>query len=519
MTSALLVLMAALWVILAPTKFGGQASYVMVAGASMEPTLKRGDLVVVREAQTYEVGQIATYRHPTIGPIIHRIIDRQGDTYTFKGDNNDWIDSYQPASSEIIGNAWFELPGAANWLLKLRMPAGLALLSLSIAVMLMTTFAKKSNALNLKTGKEQAVLNREKLTAWASNLDGAFFALGAVAFASLLLGLFAFTRPLTVDVPADIPFEHHGQFEYHSGAPPSVYDGGKLVTGDPVFHQLVSKFELDFQYRLVSRAASTLHGTSSMSVQVSDPNGWRRTIELLPQASFNGPETTLSSTIDLKALLSLTGMLQERTGTQRQVYNVDIIPVIQISGSLDGKPFEDRFTPQLSFQLDELELYLRGSDPLSGNGNPLAPSMGGFLPRTESEPATISILGLDLAVETARWIAGVGFGLAIASILGLSLALRGISQRDRAAEIQIQYGPLLVEVEEIELKGGIKQTDVLSIDDLAKLAERGGGMILHVAKGDEHTYCVQVGETCYRFILLVQINQEIDRSHSTEDER
>ena len=519
MTSTVLVLMAALWVILAPTKFGGQASYVIVAGASMEPTLKRGDLVVVREEQTYEVGQIATYRHPTIGPIIHRIIDRQGDIYTFKGDNNEWIDSYQPTSSEIIGNAWFELPGAANWLLKLRMPAGLALLSLSIAVMLMTTFTKKSSAFNLKPGKEQAVLNRKKLTAWANNLDGAFFALGAVAFASLLLGLFAFTRPLTVDVPADIPFEHHGSFEYHAGAPPSVYDGGKLVTGDPVFHQLVSKFELDYQYRLVSQTASQLHGTSSLSVQISDTSGWQRTIQLLPEMSFTGSKVTLSSTVDLEALLKLTRMLQERTGTQRQVYNVDVIPVVQIAGSLDGQPFEDRFAPQLSFQLDELELYLHGSDPLSENGNPLMPSVGGVLPHMESEPATISILGVDLVVETARWIAGLGLGFGLAAILGLSLVLRGISQRDRAAEIQIQYGPLLVEVEEIELKRGIKQTDVRSIDDLAKLAEHSANMILHVAKGDEHTYCVQVGETCYRFILLVQPDQEIDHAHPAEGER
>jgi len=493
--------MATLWVFLAPIKFGGQASYVMVAGASMEPTLKRGDLVVVRQSQAYEIGQIATYMHPTIGPIIHRIINRQGDQFVFKGDNNDWIDSYEPAASEIVGNEWFRLPGAAGWLLKLRTPVGVALLSLSIAIMLMTTFGMKSSPA-IPGRKEVPSMNWERFAAWASQFDGLFFAAGALAFAALLLGLFAFTRPVMISVPDDIPFEHHGRFEYHAGAPPSVYDGGKLVTGDPVFHQLVSTFDLDFHYQLTSSGASNVNGVSRMSVQVSDPSGWQRSIELLPDTEFAGSQVTLESTVDLGNLLELTEMLQERTGTQRQVFNVDILPVIQITGTLADKPFEDQFAPRLSFQLDELELYLRGADPLSENGDPLLPSNSGFLPDSRLEPATLSILGLDLTVATSRWIAGVGLGFALSVIIGLSLMLRGISQHDRAAEIQIQYGPLLVEVEELELRPGMKQADVRSIDDLAKLAERSGGMILHVERGDEHTYCVQVGETCYHFLLL-----------------
>ncbi|MFN2149341.1 MAG: signal peptidase I [Anaerolineales bacterium] len=517
LASAILVLMAALWIILAPVQFGGQSSYVMVAGASMEPALHRGDLVVVRQEQTYEVGDIVTYHHPTIGPIIHRIIARQGDRYLFKGDNNEWVDSYEPKADEIVGKEWIYLPGAANWLLKLRTPTGLALLSLTIAMMLMTTFIKKSSE-PASGRKEETVFNRERFAAWANNLDGLFFALGAVAFAALLLGLFAFTRPLTVGVPADIPFEHHGQFEYHAGAPPSVYDGGQLVTGDPVFHQLVSTFDLDFKYRLVSQFASNLHGTASMQLRVSDSSGWRRTIELLPETEFSGPEAVLSTAVDLTPVLKLTQMLRERTSTERQGYSVDILPVIQISGLLEGLPFDDRFAPALTFQLDELELYLRNtSDPLHGNGDPLKPTTGGFLPRTQTQPATLSILGLDPTVETARWIAGVGFGLGLAGMLGLWLVMRQISQRDRAAEIQLEYGPLLVEVEALELKRGMKQTDVRRIDDLAKLAERGGVMILHLEKDDEHVYCVQLGETCYRYILLTPLEPDVDLNRARTD--
>lgn len=55
--AALFVAVAAAWVLLAPSAFGGQTSYVIVAGASMEPTLHQGDLVLARRAPSYEIGR------------------------------------------------------------------------------------------------------------------------------------------------------------------------------------------------------------------------------------------------------------------------------------------------------------------------------------------------------------------------------------------------------------------------------------------------------------------------------
>ena len=41
--------------------------------------------------------------------------------------------------------------------------------------------------------------------------------------------------------------------------------------------------------------------------------------------------------------------------------------------------------------------------------------------------------------------------------------------------------------------------DVETIDDLAKLAERAGGMVLHEASGSAHQYLVADGGTTYRY--------------------
>src|SRR5215212_5417774 len=90
-----LVLFGVGWAMLAPVQVGGQAAYVIVSGNSMEPGFHLGDLAIVREAADYRPGDIVTYRHPTIGLVIHRIQSREFNHFVLKGDNNSWLDSYQ----------------------------------------------------------------------------------------------------------------------------------------------------------------------------------------------------------------------------------------------------------------------------------------------------------------------------------------------------------------------------------------------------------------------------------------
>src|SRR3954453_16110075 len=135
----LLALLGAAWVAFAPTRFGGQAAYVMVSGISMEPNFHRGDLAILRVADDYAIGDVVTYRHPTIGPVIHRIIKRDGDRFVFKGDNNSWIDEYHPTQDELIGKLWIHLPAAGKLVEQLRIPRNMAALVAVMGVMVMTT--------------------------------------------------------------------------------------------------------------------------------------------------------------------------------------------------------------------------------------------------------------------------------------------------------------------------------------------------------------------------------------------
>ena len=85
-----------------PQVFGGPAQYVVVAGTSMAPTFKSGDVVVVRSHPTYHAGEVIAYRIPKGAPaaggrIIHRIVGGSGASgYVMKGDSRKTADLWHP---------------------------------------------------------------------------------------------------------------------------------------------------------------------------------------------------------------------------------------------------------------------------------------------------------------------------------------------------------------------------------------------------------------------------------------
>ncbi|MBI5714926.1 MAG: S24/S26 family peptidase [Chloroflexi bacterium] len=74
-----LILTVGLWWFFAPAQFGGQTTYLIINGNSMSPLLQSGDLVIVRANSFYQIGDVVAYRHPDVGAIIHRIVERDGD--------------------------------------------------------------------------------------------------------------------------------------------------------------------------------------------------------------------------------------------------------------------------------------------------------------------------------------------------------------------------------------------------------------------------------------------------------
>src|SRR6266508_6307538 len=185
-TTLLLILLGAAWVAFAPIQFGGQAAYVIVNGNSMEPLYHRGDLVIIRAQPDYQVGDIVTYRHPQIGPVIHRIIGRDVERFVFKGDHNNFIDPYRPIRSELIGKAWIFVPSVGNVIEQLRKPLSMAILAAVAGVLIMAPMIIGANQrAPRKRGRRQPGQPQPAISQRSGNNEGLLLALAALACAAL----------------------------------------------------------------------------------------------------------------------------------------------------------------------------------------------------------------------------------------------------------------------------------------------------------------------------------------------
>lgn len=105
-----LVAAGVFWINFAPTRLGGDSIYVVTSGISMEPRFHTGDLAVLRPAGSYQIGEIVGYKSPRIGIVLHRIIGEKRGQFLMKGDNNNFVDEYHPAPSDVVGRLWLHVP-------------------------------------------------------------------------------------------------------------------------------------------------------------------------------------------------------------------------------------------------------------------------------------------------------------------------------------------------------------------------------------------------------------------------
>lgn len=143
-TTIELVIVAALFAaIVLPLPFGIKPSIVMTG--SMEPTVPTGSIAWVDENFTeddLEVGIIAVYEPKQGVEVMHRIVDIDGDTYTFQGDNNNSPDLAEPTAENVEGVYLFHVPEVGktfSWFMDNKIPILLFLAGANLAVYVVST--------------------------------------------------------------------------------------------------------------------------------------------------------------------------------------------------------------------------------------------------------------------------------------------------------------------------------------------------------------------------------------------
>jgi signal peptidase I len=494
-----------LWLLLAPIQLGGQVAYVIVSGNSMEPEFHQGDLVIARAYPSYQVGDAVVYLHPDGGHVFHRIIQKEGGIFSFQGDNNTFIDFNQLGQDAIVGKLWLHIPFGGNIISLLRTPRNMTLLVMAIMFSFFKSSKSKQNrkSKNRQHNKMKAEKSNPK-TPISNRMEGVVI-FGAISIGALILGLFAFSRPVQSIESDDIYYDHIGVLLYQASDDQDIYDTDLVQTGEPVFLQLTCDLQVYFGYQLDSSSmmpaeADQFTGTYHVTAQISDPNGWNRSLELAPLTDFTSTGFSAGMNLDLCHVGELITEMEEKTGTKNNWYSLAIYPEVTIIGSIAERSIDDRFAPQINFEVNQSLMRIARDIEEDPNEN-LASIQKGVLPGIRYKLNNLSVVGLLIPVITARWISIVALVVGITGVLWLGLPLYQEWRRGDASRIRVQYDPVLVDVQPGSISPNGQAVPVESFQDLAKLSERYGAMILYETNGKDHKYWVQDGDVMYEYTI------------------
>ena len=458
----------------------------------MEPDFHPGDLVLARTESTYGVGDAVIYRNAEMDSFVfHRIIGLELDRFVLKGDNNSWLDSYQPVQDEIVGKLWLHIPKFGKAIEWVRMPIHMSLtIGLLGGVLMFDMFKKPSQRKKEKNAP---------LSNFGKALEGTLYGFGFLALSFLALGIYSLTRPL--NRPAEnIPYSQEGIFFYSATGTPGIYDTDMVRSGEPVFPKLTCFLNIGFTYNIIGDRLQGISGNHKMYARVLDEqSGWQRTIPLNPETSFNGNSYFSTATLDLCQVESLVNLVEQEAGLKQIAYTLEIVTNVAFTASVEGNQISDSFSPSLVFKYDKVHFYLATdesqTDPLRSSEQKLAGS-------SSFQPNTISLLGLKLSIWVVRFVSLLGFGFSLLGLIVVGINVYRTASQSQEALIRLRYGAMLVNVYEQDLALSTTTIiDVTTMDDLARLAERHSTMILHMTRKFLHYYFVQSNGTTYRYLI------------------
>lgn len=122
-----------------PMPFGFGVSVVL--SGSMEPVLSVNDMVIIRKTDELEEGDIIVYQkgHELI---IHRIIEKEGNTILTQGDANSISDS-PVNSSDVKGKLVLVIPWAGAIVRVIKTPVGTAVILAAALLLLELSYRKE----------------------------------------------------------------------------------------------------------------------------------------------------------------------------------------------------------------------------------------------------------------------------------------------------------------------------------------------------------------------------------------
>ncbi|MGP8205304.1 MAG: hypothetical protein ACLQVK_04465 [Acidimicrobiales bacterium] len=480
----------------------GVVSVVATHGTSMLPMFQAGDLAVLWASGSYHVGQVVAYQSPLLHTtVLHRIVAHRGGLYTFKGDNNAFVDPLRLPANAIKGALLWRIPRAGAWLIWLKDPLHLGLVLGGLLVLLGT----EAPAVRWRAGaRARRTTMLTGPTTEPSTLKASDVALPlAVAVAFAAIGGVAWSRPQARRTSAPVSYSERVSFSYAARVARSmVYPDGTVRTGQPIFLTLVSSIDISAHFGFSTTARHTrLTGSMGETVSLVYGTGWSSVLEQLPPVALRSSQATTSVTVNLAGVAQTLAAADKTTGVEAAMPTLVVAPVVTFRGSVIGQPISARYAPSLSFDVSNLELSLvnQSSAGYSVTSSELRQSQTGSVPRHVLRPATMTIMGRPVRVGAVRDVAGAGVAASLVVVLAMVGWARRRSRQGESARIEARYGPDLIGVRTNPEDDKHSVVDVVGISALAKVAKAYGSLILDHHEDGGHSYYVDAGTVIYRY--------------------
>jgi signal peptidase I len=511
LTGVFVAVLATTWWYLAPTRVGGSTTYVVTHGISMEPLFHTGDLALVRPAGQYKVGEIVAYHSSLLHMVVlHRIVAIHNGHYTFKGDNNNFLDPVHPTRAQLVGRLWVHLPRGGVLLDATHNPVvdAIACGLLGLFVLFGMGEKRRRGRRQRKGATASGRVGPTIMKPQRDNQPGQGINFGAplttsvvAAVVFLVVAVVAFTRPAHRPQTVNTQYNQSVSFRYSARVPAGpVYPTGRIQTHDPVFLSIVHLLDFHVAYDFEAGSPSTITGNEEVLLKLMGPDNWSRSLVLVPRTRFAREDTNTDVLLDLRQIQSMMGQIAKLTGSSVDgSFSFALEPVIHVAGTVAGHPVNTTFTPALSFQTAAGELLPIGNSTTAASSSQpnFSPTQAGDVSTPTTGPDTLTVLGASLDITWLRWISIAGLLISLAASLYTYLRKRAEPFQE-TAHIQCHYGHMIVPIVAGEDLGW-PAVDVPTIKGLAKLAESGHRLILHSRSGDIDTYMVNDEGTVYRY--------------------
>jgi len=483
--TAILVAVAVLGASTGMILASGQAGIVITHGVSMNPLYHQGDLVLVAQASSYSVGDIAAYNLPDRDEVaLHRIIGGNDTAFVFKGDNNQSIDPITPRGADLVGKALIHIPQGGLWLGTLTSPPVLGLLAFALLAGGSVARTRRSRKRKRASMSRHTSTRRSSTPAGLGGLAPSLrvpAALGTIfAVLGLGLGAVAWSGPLEEASTSQVKSGTRMDFSYTADVgKTAAYDGTTAQSPDPVFRKLTNTVDVRFRYHGEP-------GTVTVTAALSTPVGWHSTVPLTGPTDITGNDYEGTVRLDLASLDTKAQAASAATGLPAGQLSIALTPSVRTASGAE-------FRPQLNLNATPLQLTL-----VNGPGS-LTVTDSATQEHASLSPRMIGPNGVTITAAAARVISIVFLLAALATGLIILVFARRTTPADEAAAIRRRYAALLVRVHPMPAPQGRPVIDVTTFPTLAKLAERYGLLVLHWSRSGVETFVVQDENITYRY--------------------